>query len=354
MAKDYYQILGVSHDATESEIKKAYRSLAKKYHPDVNKSPEAEDKFKDINEAYEVLSDAQKRQNYDTYGSADEQMQGNPFSGGGDFTEFFNDFFGGMHNQRQYEHYSDKVTISFLDSVRGTSRKYDYFSKQKCEVCKGNKAFLGDAKYVVVCGACRGTGQERVRKQSLFGIFDSTRPCSQCEGHGKVISKKCKECKGEGYKSQKKTVTVPIPAGIFDKQVLSFWDKSGLVDVKISLKIKVEESEIFERKKADDLNIYTRIYINPFTAIFGGVAEIPTPKGIKTIKIPEGTNSGDKLKLRGEGITVNRNSGDLIGEVKFTTYPKLTKEQKEILKSLSGQETSETTKWIAKAKKIIS
>lgn len=353
MAKDYYQILGVTRNATEAEIKKAYRALAKKYHPDVNKTSGAEEKFKNINEAYEVLSDPQRKQNYDNYGSADEQMQAGPFGGaGGDFSEFFSDFFGGMHNQRQYEHYTDSITISFLDSVRGTNCKYDYYSKQKCDVCKGNKAYLGDTKYIVYCDVCKGSGHEKLRKKTIFGIFDTTRPCAHCEGHGRVISKKCKDCRGEGYKNQRKTVTVPIPAGIFDKQILSFWDKSGLVDVKISLKIRVQESEIFERKK-DDLNIYTKIYINPFAAMFGGVAEIPTPKGIKTIKIPEGTNSGDKLRLRGEGIIINSGAGDLIGEVKFTSYPKLTKEQKELLKSLSEKETPEITKWIAKAKRAV-
>ncbi|AEG72365.1 chaperone protein DnaJ [Mycoplasma haemofelis str. Langford 1] len=363
-SKDYYSILGISRNATEDDIKKAYRKLAKKYHPDINKEAGAEAKFKDINEAYETLGDPQKRSNYDNFGTSGDGMGGaggaNPFDiwnsffsgqASGGFSEF--DIFGGSdshQSQPQYENYQDRIVISFLASIKGVNHSFTYESEKRCEVCKGNKALDGDSKYIITCDNCRGTGWEMLRKQTIFGVVNTKASCRRCNGQGKMISKPCKECGGRGYKKFHKTQNFSIPAGVQDKDVLVAWDKTGIVDKKISIHVSVRPSEIFSRKGND---LYTRIVINPFVAIFGGTASIPTISGIKSIKIAAGTNSGEKLKLKGLGVKSSAGRGDLIGEVCFAPVPKLTKEQKEVLKSLSDLEVPEVTRWVSKAKKAV-
>lgn len=352
--RDYYEVLGVSRDSSEDEIKKAYRRLAKKYHPDVNKEPGAEEKLKEINAAYEVLGDPDKRSNYDQFGTDGEGMmhgggEGSPF-------DFFEDMFrssgfsSSNSRSRGYKTIPSELRISFIDSVRGVSKKFVYENNFKCDGCGGSGAYEGNPAYVKTCDRCGGSGIEVVQSRTQFGIFSTRRDCSKCRGEGQQIIKSCKSCRGKGYEAKQKTVTIKVPSGIQEGKTIAFWDKAGVEPVKVTIYVHVQQSPIFFRR---GLDIYTKIYVNPFTAIFGGSAQIPSIEGMKTIKIPPGTNSGDKLKVSGFGVFSSEGKGNLIGEVHYTNLPKLTREQKDILKSLSEVTTIETTKWIEKARKSI-
>lgn len=350
--KDYYEILGVSRNASSSDIKKAFRKLAKQYHPDINKTPGVEEKFKAINEAYEVLGDEQKRARYDQFGSYEESPGGfggsssmedifDIFSNAGGFSDSFSEFFGGSsrRDERQsYKNYSDEISISFLDSVRGTKYKYSFETIIKCPDCRGTKAYGGDSSYIQTCKVCKGSGKENLVRQTMLGIIRTQRTCSNCKGNGQTILKECRKCKGKGTSFKEKSVYVKIEAGTKDQSVISFLEKGEVVDLKVSLLVHVRPSSIFTRK---DYDIYTKAYVNPFTAIFGGVAEFPSLDGMKTIKISPGTNSGDKFRA-GTGIVTSRGSGNLIVEIKFTKIPSLTREQKAILKDLGNVVTPET------------
>ncbi|WP_216082844.1 DnaJ domain-containing protein [Candidatus Mycoplasma haematohominis] len=354
--RDYYEVLGVNKTASEDEIKKAYRRLAKKYHPDINKEPGAEAKLKEINAAYEVLGDANKRRNYDQFGSYSEQMMDG--GGGGSPFDFFEDMFrsgnfssaGSSRQQRGYNTKASELEISFIESVKGVSKKFTYENEFPCNYCGGNGAFEGSSSFLKVCSNCAGTGIETVQTRSPFGIFSTRRDCSKCRGAGKTITKLCKGCKGRGCESKTKTVTIKVPPGIPEGRSIAFWDKTGLDPLKVTIHVHVRPSPIFTRRGMD---IYTKIYVNPFTAIFGGTAYIPSIDGIKTIKIHAGTNSGNKLKIAGLGVVTPEGKGSLIGEIYFTQIPKLSRDQKEALKSLSEINTSESVKWLDKARKFI-
>ncbi len=347
MAKDYYEILGVSKNATQDDIKKAYRTLVKKYHPDLHPNdPQCAEKFKEINEANEVLSDENKRKNYDTFGSADGNAgfggfggNGN-FGGFGDFGDIFGDIFGGFGGGRaraQTKTKGDDITIeismSFLDAAKGCKREVAYMRNQPCSACKGTGAKGGTA--YKTCEKCGGTGQVQYTTSNGFFRSVSVKPCDECKGTGKKIIDACKECNGKGYTRAQTKVNLDIPAGA---DTGSYIRKVGFGQASTNggpagdliIVIKVEPSKIFKRKNFD---LYVQVPISFKTAALGGKVKVPLIDDTLEYAIPEGTQSGKVFFVRGKGIKTNRGTGDLYLEVVIEVPTKITKEQKKILDS---------------------
>jgi len=351
MAKqDYYELLGVSKGADGDEIKKAYRKLAMKYHPDRNPDDHAaEQKFKDLSEAYEVLKDEEKRAAYDRFGHAAFE-QGGPggpggagFEGfGGGFADIFEEMFGGGgggfgggrgRGQEQSGRGSDlrfNMDISLEDAYKGKSTEIRVPGSVACDSCHGSGATPGSEP--VNCATCGGHG--RVRSQQ--GFFTVERTCPSCHGQGKVIKDPCRNCSGTGRVHKEKTLSVNIPAGVEDgtRIRLSGEGEAGLRgaptgDLYIFLSIK--SHRIFQR---DGANIYVRVPVPMTTAALGGSVEVPAVDGSRArINIPEGTQSGQQFRLRGKGMSVLRSSsrGDMFVELSVETPVNLTKKQKELM-----------------------
>jgi len=317
-SRDYYSILGVSRDATPEEIKRAYRRLAKKYHPDHNRGdPEAEERFKEITEAYEVLSDPEKRKHYDRFGTA----------GVGDFEEFFRT--GGGHGYREV-HWTDlgelgdlfsqffrsspfgrtsrgrgrgrdiwlEMTIPFELAAFGGKRTIQVEREENCDACGGTGAESGSERKQ--CPACKGTG----RLQVLQGAFAFSRPCPHCGGRGEIVGRPCKECKGSGRVTRKRSIEVKIPAGVNDGQKIRLPGQgdegiAGGPNGDILIEVRVMPHPEFERKGKD---IYSNITIDVAKAALGGSVEVNTMQGKVLLKIPPGTQPGTKLRLKGKGL----------------------------------------------------
>ncbi|MBE5736842.1 MAG: molecular chaperone DnaJ [Clostridiales bacterium] len=348
MAKDYYEILGVSKDATQDDIKKAYRTLVKKYHPDLHPNdPQCAEKFKEINEANEVLSDEKKRKNYDTFGSADGNAGFGGFGGNGgfggfsDFGDIFGDIFGGFGGGRsraQTKTKGDDVTVeismSFLDAAKGCRREVVYTRNEPCAACKGTGAKGGTA--YKTCEKCGGTGQVQYTSSNGFFRSVSVKPCDECKGTGKKILENCKECNGKGYSRASTKVTLDIPAGA---DTGSYIRKVGFGQASTNggpagdliIVIKVEPSKIFKRKNFD---LYVQVPISFRTATLGGKVKVPLIDETLDYTIPEGTQSGKVFFVRGKGIKTNRGIGDLYIEVVVEVPTRITKEQKKILEEL--------------------
>ena len=328
MKRDYYEVLGVSKNATTDEIKKAYRTLAKKYHPDLNKSPDAEQMFKEVNEANEVLSDPQKRAQYDRFG---HQQPGAGFGGGdfqgdfGSFQDIFEQFFGGsgfggasgfsgFSNSFEQENDLDiklALNLTFMESLNGTSKKITYKRKINCEICNG----LGtvDPTDVKTCQMCNGNGVIITNKQTMFGNMQTQSICPTCHGKGKVIKNKCNNCHGEGQKATDVTMTVSIPQGIDNNEYLVISNKGHQKAKKegnVYLIIHVRPSRFFERNNND---LYVRSYIDPVLAITGGEHTLQTPWGLITIDIPKGIKPNTKIKVPKYGVKkLNKSNNRLI------------------------------------------
>lgn len=369
MAKDYYEILGVSKDASDDEIKKAYRKLAKKWHPDANPDnrKEAEEKFKEVGEAYSVLGDSQKRKNYDQFGSADGPAGfggGSGFGGfnGGTYTysggfddivdDFFSSFFGGggARSSRSRSARSDSpkkgndlranVTITFEESFSGCVKEFNIIKNDTCDVCGGSGAQKGTK--VETCSVCHGAG--KVRKiQSLggFATFQQTVPCDNCRGTGKVIPHPCDKCKGKGTIRKNPVIKVEVPAGVNDGQTLILRGKgepgaNGGPNGDIYVDVKVKKSNIFSR---DNLNVRVIVPITITQATLGAKLKIPLVTGeSEEFEIPSGTQSEQEFIIKGKGFKrINSNStvGDLIFTVKVQTPKRLTKEQRELFMKLA-------------------
>ena len=347
MAKNYYEILGVDKKATQDDIKKAYRNLVKKYHPDLHPGDAAAaERFKEINEANEVLSDEKKRKQYD-FQQEHPNMGG--FGGGGGagfsgfsgFEDIFGDIFGGFgggRRQAQTKTRGDDVTLeftlSFLDAAKGCVREVTYNRNEPCKACKGTGAKGGTA--YKTCEKCGGTGQVQYASQNGFFRSVSVRPCPDCGGTGKKILETCPDCKGKGSVRAATKVTLNIPAGA---DTGSYLKKSGFGEASknggeagdLIVVIKVEPSKIFRRKNFD---LYVTVPISLATAALGGKVKIPLIDETIDYTIPEGTQSGKVFFVRGKGIKTARGTGDLYIETVVEVPSKLSRTQKSLLQDL--------------------
>ncbi len=355
--RDYYEVLGLDKSADESAIKKAYRQLAKKYHPDMNPGDaEAEKKFKEVNEAYAVLSDAEKKSRYDQFGHAGVDGQGGfdggfgGFGGGFDASDIFGDIFGsffggGMGGSGQSRRNGpvrgndilQRVTISFEEAAFGCKKDVSYGRVEQCPECEGSGAKKGTA--VDTCQTCHGTGTVRVQQRTMLGVMQTTRACDDCGGTGKKIKDPCTYCKGKGYVKNTKKLEITIPAGIDDGQKVAIRSqgdcgRNGGSAGDLIISVSVRPHPIFER---DGYNIYCEVPITFSEAALGAQIEIPTLEGKETYTIPEGTQHGTAFTLRGRGIPyVNSKSrGDLIFAVSIETPRGLSQDQKDLLRKFA-------------------
>lgn len=352
--RDYYEVLGVDKNADEATIKKAYRTLAKKYHPDMNPGDkEAEAKFKEVNEAYDVLSDPDKKAKYDQYGHAafDPSAGGGAgFGGFGDFGGFdindiFSSFFGGAsggstrrNGPVRGDDITVRLTISFEESVFGCKKEVSYNKIQKCADCSGTGAAKGTSPKT--CSACGGSGQVRVQQRTPFGIMQTQKTCDACHGTGKIIENKCPNCRGTGFVRVPKKLEVNIPAGIDDGQQLSlrYQGSDGMNGGNagdLNIIISVRPHSVFERD-GDDL--YCEVPITYAEATLGAEIEIPTLEGSMKYTIPEGTQTGTVFTLRNKGVTrVNSKvRGNLYITVVVEVPKNLRSEQKNLLEKFAA------------------
>jgi molecular chaperone DnaJ len=358
--RDYYEILGVKKDASKEDLKKAYRKLVKTYHPDVNKESDAEDKFKEIQEAYEVLSDDTKRTAYDQYGHAGTagfnpggagngyDFQGTPFDMGDIFNTFFGndfgsgfgfDFSGGRTSPRE-DMGSDiryRVRVSFEEAMKGGEYKIKIKREEKCDVCNGSGSSDGKTKE---CSVCNGSGQQRDVRNTILGQMSVMSTCRNCGGTGKVIENPCKECKGVGVKSREESFSIKIPAGAYDGMILRFRGggntgrNNGSVG-DLYIEIEVEASEKFERRGND---IYSEQAVPVYIAVLGGNIEVETITGFVKLKIPKGTQSGTIFKLKNKGCPIFNSSGDRGDQyvrVNVDIPERLSREEKQLWDELS-------------------
>ena len=357
--RDYYEVLGVSRSASEDEIKKAYRKLAKKYHPDLNPgNAEAEQKFKEVNEAYEVLSDSNKKARYDQFGFAGVDPNYGAGAGGGGgfggFTDFdfgdlgdiFGSFFGGgfggnsrssRSGPQRGESIRVGVTVSFEGAAFGCEKEVTVDRVDQCPTCKGSGCEPGTTPEV--CTQCGGSGQVQQRRQTPMGVFATTTTCPKCGGRGKIIHSPCKDCNGTGQQRKRKTIQVNIPAGIDNGQTISLRGqgnagRNGGPAGDLLITVTVRPHQLFRREGND---VLCEAPITFTQAVLGGEMEIPTIDGKVKYDIPEGTQTGTTFRLRGKGIpNLNgRGRGDQYVTVYIETPRNLNREQKEALKKFS-------------------
>ncbi|HEY8346613.1 MAG TPA: molecular chaperone DnaJ [Symbiobacteriaceae bacterium] len=347
--RDYYEILGVPRNATEEEIRKAFRTLARKYHPDANKDdPNAAEKFKEINEAYQVLSDPEKRARYDQFGHAAEQMNagGNPFEGMdfGDspFSDIFDIFFGGgRQRQRGPERGADlqyELEISLQEAAFGCTKEIRVPRTELCDTCHGSGAKPGTSP--ITCPKCGGTGQIRISQTTVFGRFVNVSTCDRCHGEGRIVEHPCPTCRGRRYVKRFHTVEVRIPAGVDTGSRLRMagYGESGERggppgDLYIVLRVRPDSR--FERRGDD---IYTEVTISMVQAALGTEVEVPTLEGTETVQIPAGTQHGDTIQLRGKGVRHLRGTGrgDQYVVVRVRTPTHLSERERELLRELAA------------------
>ncbi len=355
--KDYYEVLGVQKGATDAEIKRAYRKLAKENHPDLNPGDkEAEARFKEINEAYEVLSDSDKRSRYDQFGFAGVDPNygaggyGGGFDGGGfdfgDLGDIFGSFFGGGFGGAQRTRTGPQrgeslrlgLTITFEEAAFGCEKEVAIDRVEQCDSCHGTGAAAGTSPET--CPTCGGSGQVQQRRQTPMGVFATTGPCQRCGGKGKIIKTPCKDCGGSGQVRRRKTIKVSIPAGIDNGQIVSLRGqgnagRNGGPAGDLQIVITVQPHALFRR---DGMDVYCNAPITFTQAVLGGEMEIPTIDGKVKYDIPEGTQTGTTFRLRGKGVpNVNgRGRGDQYVTVYIETPRNLTHEQREALKKFSN------------------
>ena len=343
--RDYYEVLGVGKDASEDEIKKSYRKLARQYHPDVNKAADAESKFKEVKEAYDVLSDDSKRSTYDRFGHVDpNQGMGGGADFGGGFGDIFDMFFGGGGGRRdpnapqrgndlQYT-----MTVEFKEAVFGKETEITIPRTETCDTCHGDGAKPGTKPET--CSVCKGSGQQEVVQNTPFGRMVNRRACTNCSGTGRVIKHKCTTCHGAGKVKRQRKINIRIPAGVDDgAQIrMSGEGEGGLRggpagDLYIVIRVKAHE--FFEREGDD---IYCEVPLTFVQAALGDEIEIPTLTEKVKLKVPSGTQTGTYFRLKGKGVPKLRGYGQGDQHVKVTivTPTSLTDDQKELLRQFGG------------------
>lgn len=358
--RDYYEVLGLEKGASAEDIKKAYRKAAMKYHPDRNPGDkEAEEKFKEVGEAYEVLSNDDKRARYDQYGFAgvDPNYGGGAgyggagfdgfggFGGFGDLGDIFGEFFGGGSSRRSGQNAArrgdnimSRLELTFEEAAFGCDKEVTAPRIENCSACKGTGSADGS---VETCSKCHGTGQEKVVQNFMGMQMQSTVPCSRCGGKGKIIKTPCNTCKGKGKVRRNNKVTVKVPAGVDDGQSVRVRGEgnvgsNGAPNGDLLVEIRIKPHKLFQRQ---DYNVYCEVPISFAQAALGAEIEVPTLDGKVSYTIPEGTQTGREFVLKGKGIPqVNnpRSRGDHHFHVVVETPTKLSEEQKDLLRQLEG------------------
>ncbi len=368
--RDYYEVLGVSKGASDDELKKAFRKEAKKYHPDLHPGDkEAEAKFKEVNEAYEVLSDSEIRQRYDQFGHAGVDPNfgaggGGGFGGGfGDFGDIFSDIFGGgfggfgggsrRNGPRRGADVRQTVTISFEEAAFGCKKKINVNKQEKCSTCGGNGAKPGTSPET--CPHCHGTGQIQTQQRTILGYMTNVTTCPHCNGTGKQIKEPCRDCRGTGKVRVAKTVEIDIPAGIDDTQTMQMSGhgeagERGGPNGDLLITIRVRPHAMFERR---DNDIYLNMPITFVQAALGATLTVPTLDGIVEYDIPEGTQSGTRFRLRGKGVPFIRGKGrgDQYVTVTVEVPKNLSSKQKELLKEFDEDKNYKQKKSFAEKMK---
>ena len=353
--KDYYEVLGVSKSASQDEIKSAFRKLAKKYHPDVSKEENAEAKFKEVQEAYAVLSDEQKRKQYDQFGHAAFEQGGagaggfgGGFSGfdfnGFDYSDIFDNIFDGIGGFGRRSSSSSRarrgsdslmgMKLTFEEAVFGCKKEINLDVIEDCDNCRGKGGF-GES----TCDACHGSGTVTQEQHTIFGSFLSKTTCSKCGGTGKTYERTCTSCHGTGRVKKTKNLEIKVPAGVDTGTRLKLSGKgdagvNGGANGDLYIEFKVSDHEFFVR---DENDIYLEVPITITEAILGCKKEVPTLYGNVTLTIPAGSESGDKHRMRGKGIDnqATRQKGDMYVVLKIVTPKKLSRDQKKLLEELS-------------------
>ncbi len=367
--RDYYEVLGVGKNASADEIKKAYRKLAKQYHPDVNPGDKsAEAKFKEANEAYEVLSDTEKKEKYDRFGHAAFDPNAgfgggaHSYGGGFGFEDIFESFFGGgfgssiqSRGPQRGNDIKTTSTISFEEAAFGVEKDITIKKYISCNTCEGTGS---KSKSSSTCSACNGTGQVQVKQSTPFGQFMNVRTCERCSGTGKTISDPCQVCMGTGKIHREVTIKVKIPAGIDNNQAISMSGQGEIGtrggpagDLLVSIKVRPHD-----KLKRDGFNVYLDVPITMVQAALGDVIQVDTLDGKVELTIPEGTQNGVSFKLRGKGITRLQSTGrgDQIVRISVTIPNRLSESQKEILRqfqsSIDGNQKEDKRNFFKKNK----
>lgn len=360
--RDPYEVLGVSKDASADEIKKAYRKLSKKYHPDLNKEAGAEEKFKEINDAYEILSDPQKKAQYDQFGSTDAQGFGGFGNGGfdggfggfggGGFEDIFSSFFGGgttsgrsQNAPRQGRDLQYEMHLTFEEAIFGKKTKIEYTREAECKTCGGSGAKAGTSP--VTCSKCGGRGFVQVQRQTPLGRIMTQQECDLCHGTGKEIKDKCTTCYGTGHVQEHHAIEVTVPAGVEDGNQIRYQGQgeagtNGGPYGDLFIVFTVSPSEIFKRNGSE---IYLDQPISFVQAALGDEIQVQTVHGDVKLTIPAGTQTGTTFRLRGKGAPRLRGNGngDQLVTVKIITPKKLNKKQKEALKEFAEASGEKTT-----------
>lgn len=346
MGKDYYKILGVEKTASKDDIKKAFHKLAHKYHPDKGGD---DSKFKEVSEAYAILSDEKKRAQYDTYGSTGPGAGGfdpsgfQGFNGQGfdgfefDLGDIFGDIFGGRGRERRGRDISIDVAVPFRDSIFGTTRKVLLTKTSTCEVCTGSGAKKGSS--VITCSTCNGKGTVREAKSSILGTFSTTTTCKVCAGRGEVPKEKCERCHGAGVRRREEEFSIVVPAGIDDGEMIRLSGAGealpGGTPGDLYIKVHVEADRRFRK---DGANLLMRLPIKLTEALLGGKRDIETLDGSIEVKIPASIGNGEILRVRGKGVPIAKNRrGDLLIEVSIPMPEKLSRKATDLIERLKEE-----------------
>ncbi|NTW27997.1 MAG: molecular chaperone DnaJ [Coriobacteriia bacterium] len=367
--KDYYGLLELERSASAAEIKKAFRRKARELHPDVNSAPDAEERFKEINEAYDVLSDPAKREQYDRFGSVGPGTGGGSqygdfgdfFGGGGGFTmeDIFSSFFGGVSGARtgvrlEGRNMALTISVTLAEAAAGVEKEIIVDRLTTCDACTGTGAAEGSE--VSTCPDCHGSGQRLIRKQTFLGIMQSAEPCERCGATGRVIDNPCEECQGSGRVPDREHITVTIPAGVRDGMQLGLRNKGeagirGATGGDLIVTVRVQPDEYLHRE-GDDL--HCRATITVTQAVLGADLEVHGVLEDSTVHVPAGTQDGDKIRIKSKGMPrVNGlGHGDLFVHIGIEVPKKLTKRQRELMEELAKEFGDETAQYKSPVQKL--